>query len=300
MAMRDLQTCPGAGCGGNLRPRSANPMGKTMAVVETERHGQVLVVRMNRPERLNALNTEMRSELARTWTEFRRSKEFEVAIFTGTGRGFCAGEDMKESLQRGAPGGQRPAIEDPFMTGALDKPVIAAVNGFAMGGGFMLVERTDLRVASRGAIFEISEAKRWLLGGYHHGFLAGLPHPIATEMALGFRFTAERLYEVGFLNRLVDPEGLLPTAVEMAEHLLTLPPASRGNTVYMMRQMRPQVAPGLRKLAAALHEHGDKEDLMESRRAFAEKRAPRFRGWRDPADRHRLPQLDEPEATATE
>ena len=90
------------------------------------------------------------------------------------------------------------------MSGALEKPVIAAVNGFAMGGGFMLVERTDLRVAVRGAVFEVSEAKRWLLGGYNHGHIANLPYPIAMEMALGFRFTAERFYEVGFLNRLVD------------------------------------------------------------------------------------------------
>ena len=65
---------------------------------------------------------EMRQMLAETWTEFRQSKELEVAIFTGTGRGFCAGEDMKESLQKGKPGGQRPAIEDPFMSGALEKP----------------------------------------------------------------------------------------------------------------------------------------------------------------------------------
>jgi enoyl-CoA hydratase/carnithine racemase len=119
-------------------------------------------------------------------------------------------------------------------------------------------------------------------------------------MALGFRFTAERLYEVGFLNRLVDPEQLLPTAIEMAEHLLTLPPASRVNTVYMMRQMRPRVAPNLQGLAAKLNEHGDKDDLMESRRAFAEKRKPNFKGWKDPADRHRLPRLDEPGARATE
>ena len=105
----------------------------------------------------------------------------------------------------------------------------------------MLVERTDLRVAVKGAVFEISEAKRWLLGGYNHGYVAGLPHPIATEMALGFRFTAERLYEVGFLNRLVEPEELMPTAMSMAEHLLTLPPASRVNTIYMMRHMIPQV-----------------------------------------------------------
>jgi len=223
-----------------------------MAVVETERHGQVLVVRMNRPERLNALSHEMRSRLAETWTEFRRDNELEVAIFTGTGRAFCAGEDMKESLQHGTPGGRRPAIEDPFMSGALEKPVIAAVNGYAMGGGFMLVERTDLRVAARGAVFEVSEAKRWLLGGFNHGHLANLPYPIAMEMALGFRV----------------------------------------NTVHMMRQMRPAPSVAQQRLAALLHEHGAKSDLIESRAAFAEKRPPRFKGWDDPEDRYRLPALD--------
>src|SRR5690348_4888611 len=179
--------------------------GHIMPVVETERHGQVLIVRMNRPERLNALNHEMRSRLAETWTQFRHDEELEVAIFTGAGRAFCAGEDMKESLADGAPGGRPPPIEDPFMSGALEKPVIAAVNGYAMGGGFMLVERTDLRVAARGAIFEVSEAKRWLLGGYNHGHIANLPYPIAMVMALGFRFTAERFHEAGFLNRIAEP-----------------------------------------------------------------------------------------------
>ncbi|MBV8118634.1 MAG: enoyl-CoA hydratase/isomerase family protein [Alphaproteobacteria bacterium] len=263
-----------------------------MAVVETERLGQILVVRMNRPERLNALNAEMRIRLAETWTEFRHSNDLEVAIFTGTGRAFCAGEDMKESLARGMPGGQRPSIEDPFMTGALEKPVIAAVNGYAMGGGFMLVERTDLRVAVKGAVFEVSEAKRWLLGGYNHGHVANLPYPIAMEMALGFRFTAERFYEIGFLNRLVEAEELLPSAIAMAEHLLTLPPASRVNTVHMMRQMRPMPSLDQQRLAAALKEHGAKSDLIESRAAFAEKRAPNFKGWDDPQDRYRLPTLE--------
>jgi enoyl-CoA hydratase/carnithine racemase len=269
-----------------------------MAIIETERCDQIMVIRMNRPERLNALGQELRTGLAEAWCEFRDSDQLEVAVFTGTGRAFCAGEDMKESIERGAPGRGRQTIADPFMDGTLMKPVIAAINGYAMGGGFALVERTDLRVAVRGAIFEVSEAKRWLLGGYQHGFFAGLPHPIATEMALGFRFTAERLYEVGFLNRLVEPDALLPTAVEMAEHLLTLPPASRVNTVYMMRQMRPRVAPNLQHLAAQLHDHGAKEDLMESRRAFAEKRKPNFKGWDDPADRHRLPTLDSSETDA--
>jgi enoyl-CoA hydratase/carnithine racemase len=263
-----------------------------MAVVETERHGQILVVRMNRPEALNALNREIRTLLGEAWTEFRHSKDLEVAILTGTGRGFCAGEDMKESLQTGVAGGRKWKIDDPFMDGRLEKPVIAAVNGFAMGGGFMLVERTDLRLAVRGATFEVSEAKRWLLGGYNHGHLANLPFPIAMEMALGFRFTAERFYDVGFVNRLCSAEELMPEAMKMAEHLLTLPPASRVNTVHMMRQMRPAPTAQQARLAELLHEHGAKSDLMESRAAFAEKRKPNFKGWNDPDDRYRLPTLD--------
>jgi enoyl-CoA hydratase/carnithine racemase len=263
-----------------------------MAVVETERTGQVLIVRMNRPESLNALNTELRQKLAETWTEFRASKELEVAIFTGVGRAFCAGEDMKESLAKGRPGGVKPAIPDPFMDGSLEKPVIGAVNGFAMGGGFMLVERTDLRVAVPEAVFEVSEAKRWLLGGYNHGHLANVPYPIAMEMALGFRFTAERFYQVGFLNRIVPPADLVPTAMGMAEHLLSLPPASRVNTVHMMRQMRPEASDAQKALAAKLHDHGDKGDLIESRAAFSQKRKPNFKGWLDPQDRYRMPKLD--------
>ena len=262
-----------------------------MAVVETERHGAILIVRMNRPERLNALNTEMRLALAETWTEFRQAKELEVAIFTGTGRGFCAGEDMKETLETGKPGGRRDIV-NPFNDGTLEKPVIAAVNGFAMGGGFMLVERTDLRVAVPEAVFEVSEAKRWLLGGTNHGHVANLPYPIAMEMAFGYRFTAERFYQVGFLNRLAPQDQLIPTAMTMAEHLLTLPPASRVNTVHMMRQMRPEPSDAQNTLARKLHEHGDKSDLMESRAAFAEKRKPKFKGWLDPQDRYRLPKLD--------
>lgn len=165
----------------------------------------------------------------------------------------------------------------------------------------MLVERTDLRVAVSGAIFEMSEAKRWLLGGYNHGHVAGMPHPIATEMAMGYRFTSDRLYQVGFINRLVEnPDDLVPTAIEMAEHMLTLPPAARVNTIYMMRQMIPPVAPELQRLAAALHNHGDKNDLMESRAAFAEKRKPNFKGWLDPADRYRLPTLEALEQASKE
>ena len=253
---------------------------------------RVATLTINRPDRLNAVNGPLHHELEQIWIDLAADNNVNAIIFTGAGRAFCAGEDMKESLQHGSPGGRRPAIEDPFMSGALEKPVIAAVNGYAMGGGFMLVERTDLRVAARGAVFEVSEAKRWLLGGYNHGHIANLPYPIAMEMALGFRFTAERFYEIGFLNRLVDADQLIPSALAMAEHLLTLPPASRVNTVHMMRQMRPVPSAEQQRLAAALHEHGAKSDLLESRAAFAEKRPPRFKGWDDPEDRYRLPSLD--------
>ena len=181
---------------------------------------------------------------------------------------------------------------DAGVNGTLEKPVIAAVNGFAMGGGFMMVERTDLRVAATTAIFEVSEAKRWLLGGYDHGHMANLAFPLAMEMALGFRFTAERFHQIGFINRLVPPEQVMEEAMGMARHLLTLPPAARVNTVHMMRRMRPRPSPAQQKLAAALHEHGAKSDLLESRAAFAETRAPNVKGWNDPADRYRLPDLD--------
>lgn len=264
-----------------------------MAIVETETNGAVFTIRMNRPERLNALGNELRAALAEAWQHFNDSPDLEVAIYTGAGRAFCAGEDMKESLQRGAPGLDSRIKPDPFTAGTLDKPVIVAVNGFAMGGGFQLVERCDLRLAVKGAVFEMSEAKRWLLGGYQHGHIANIPHAVATEMAFAFRFTAERLYELGFLNRLCEPDDLMQEAHAMAAHLMTLPPASRVNTLAMMRAMRPSVPPDLERWAGALRNHGAKSDLMESRAAFAEKREPKFIGWDDPADRWRGPRRED-------
>ena len=268
-----------------------------MSFVETEINGQIITIRLNRPERLNALSTVIRKGMAEAFNRFHEDKDLEVAILTGTGRGFCAGEDMKESIDRGIPGSPKEFVEenlvDPFQTGALQKPVIAAVNGYAMGGGFMLVERTDLRIAVKEAIFEMSEAKRWLLGGYNHGHYGNLPHPVATEMAFGYRISAERMHQVGFINRLVEAKDLMSEAYSMAEHLLSLPPAARVNTLYMMKHMAPKISANIADLAEKLHLHGDTEDRMESRRAFAEKRKPNFKGWLNPEDRYNMPKLEE-------
>lgn len=264
-----------------------------MAFVETERENGMMIIRLNRPERLNALGSDLRAELERAWEEFRQADDLHVAILTGTGRAFCAGGDLKEMVEQGGEAGPPQAhLDDPYEQGKIDKPVIAAINGLAFGGGFGLAEMADLRIASKEATFEMSGAKRWLLGSYQHGFVNGLPRAIATELAFSFRFTAERMYELGFLNRVTEPDQLMPTAFEMANHLLTIAPAARANTVVMMREMRPKVSAELEELAARLHRYGSLEDLQESRRAFVEKRAPVFKGWDNPGDRFHTPTLE--------
>ena len=158
-----------------------------MSFVETETNGQIFVIRLNRPERLNALSTVIREGLAEAFTKFHDDTNLEIAIL--------------------------------------------------------------------------------------------------TEMAFGFRINAERMYQVGFVNRLVEQENLMKEAHSMAKHLLSLPPASRVNTLYMMKHMAPKLPSNITNLAEKLHLHGDTEDRMESRRAFAEKREPNYKGWLNPDDR---------------
>jgi enoyl-CoA hydratase/carnithine racemase len=258
-----------------------------MSALEIERRNGIMVLTMNKTERLNAMGLELRQGLHQAWEDFASSPDVEVAIVTGAGRAFSVGEDMKESLATGTLGFGLGV--NPFPSRTIDKPIIAAVNGFAMGAGFEMLEHVDFRVAATEAVFELSLAKRWLLGGYQHGWMNSLPHVVSTELAFSFRFSAQRMYEIGFLNRVVERDQLLPEAETMATHLLSLPPASRVNTLLMTRAMRPAPPPAMQEVAAQLRNHGAASDLVESRRAFAERRAPRFQGWDEEHPRSAVP-----------
>ncbi|MCU1503855.1 MAG: enoyl-CoA hydratase [Ilumatobacteraceae bacterium] len=256
-----------------------------MSLVERESHGAVAVIRMNRPEKLNAMSLPLLTELAAAWRDFQETPSQKIAILTGTGKAFCAGEDLVESSQRGTPGLAPDLPFDPFFNDAkgpaehLPKPTIAAVNGWAMGGGFIMAWMCDFRVAARSAVFEISEARHWLLGAYKFGFTDSLPWTIATELALGFRMSAERAYEVGFANRLVDDDQLLACSLEMCDHMLSIPPASLKNTLDVARRLRPAISTEMEAYGSELRSRGNIDDVMEARKAFSEKRKPVFKGF---------------------
>mgnify|MGYP001116934754 CR=1 FL=1 len=250
--------------------------------VSREREGDVVIITMNRPEKLNAMNAQMLRDVAKVWTEFVEDDTQKIAILTGAGRGFCTGEDLVEAAERGTPGLDPDKPDDPFWDQfangkPLDKLTMTAVNGWAMGGGFIMAMLSDFRLASRNAVFEISEARHWAIGAFEAAFRDTLPWAVATELALGFRMSAERAYQVGFVNRLVDePEQLIPAALEACDHLLSIPPASLKNTLAVAHQLRPQLPEEVVKWGVEVRWSG-MEEALEARRAFAEGRKPNFR-----------------------
>src|SRR5512134_2487775 len=183
---------------------------------KAEREGHLLVVTLHRPDVLNALHPPANRELAKAFDDFAADPELWVAILTGAGRGFCAGNDLKHQATGGDMSGQ-PATGFAGLTNRPDlvKPVIAAVNGVAMGGGFEIALACDLIVASEDATFALPEPRvglAALAGGVHR-----LPRQIGLKNAMGMILTGRRVpadegLRLGFVNEVVAADDLMPAA----------------------------------------------------------------------------------------
>jgi crotonobetainyl-CoA hydratase len=250
-----------------------------------ERDGRVLLVTIDRPEVLNALHPPANRELGEAFDAFAADPELWVAILTGAGeRAFSAGNDLKFQ----ASGGGRLEIPPAGFGGLtsrfdLDKPVIAAVNGLALGGGFEIALACDLIVASENASFGLPEPRvglAALAGGLHR-----LPRQIPLKQAMGMLLTGRRISaaearELGLVNEVVPAAELLPAARRWADAILECSPVS-------VRTTKQVATRGLRfaSLEEAMSQRYDEirdlvlsEDFSEGPRAFAEKRPPRWKG----------------------
>lgn len=250
-------------------------------LVTYERRGHLAVITLNRPAQLNALNRALVESLAEAWARYAQDDDAWIAILTGAGRAFCAGRDLKERAQDPSPEGRLPVtrVRDPFWRDELDKPTIAAVEGYAYGGGFFLAARTDLRVAGASARFQVTEVVLGLLAGFQLELTQNLPAAIAAELAAGEVMTAERAYQVGFVNRIVPDGQALAAAIEWAESILERPPLAIDRNLRLARSLRTRRIPDeiFAQARAWQAELIAGHDVEEAHRAFAEKRRPLYR-----------------------
>ncbi len=246
-----------------------------------ENRGQVAVVTINRPEARNAINSGVREGLAAAWQRFDNDADARVAILTGAGdKAFCAGADLKEMALKKLGRLPRNFLPTLNVNTQLSKPVIAAVNGVAYAGGWALVQMCDLVVAAETARFAITEAKvgrgmPWAVPLIHM-----IPQKVLLEILMtGDPISAQRAYEIGFVNHVVPAEQLMPRALALAETIAENAPltvAAAKEMVYMTTDMgRMAGLEAARHLFDAVYRS---EDAQEGPRAFAEKRKPQWRG----------------------
>lgn len=245
-----------------------------------ERTGRIMVITINRPEARNAVNAAVSRGLAAAVDELDADDGLSLAVLTGAGGNFCAGMDLKAFVA-----GENVVVPGKglgFTEAPPRKPIIAAVEGYALAGGTELVLATDLVVASREARFGIPEVKRGLVaaGGGLIRLPKRIPYQKALELALtGDTVTAEEAHSYGFVNRLVDPGSALDGALELAGRITANGPLAVAVTKeIMVRSGDWSDVEAFTKQLELIGPVFGSQDAIEGSRAFAEKRAPVWTG----------------------
>ena len=260
-----------------------------MAYVIYEKRDHVAIITLNRPERMNALGSELGSELRQAEAEFAADDDAWIGIYTGAGdRAFCAGRDLKEAAEqeaRPAATGAAPRVLPPitrFERIAPDhgKPTIAAINGAAYGGGLEKALTCDIRICSDNAHMALAEVKVGLCppgGSFNLPRLVGLSNSMWLLLS-GEPVRAEEALRMGLVTRVVPLPDLLATAVEMAETIAQNAPLAVRATRKLAHLGLEMPLDYARRMGAMLIESvWSSEDAVEGARAFAEKRAPEWR-----------------------
>lgn len=241
----------------------------------------IAVITLNRPDTRNCLSAEVRAGLYSAWDRFEHDPTLRVAILTGAGeKAFCAGGDLKEMVDTGMGVPPRDFIPVPYDNVHLTKPTIAAVNGAAFAGGWLLAQSCDLCVATTTAQFAVTEVKVGRSSPWASPLIHMVPQRIMMEVLLtGRPISAQRAYEIGLVNRLADPAALMTTAIDLAHDILAGAPLSvraARETVMLSTEMGRSAALQAARTASEVAYRS--EDAQEGPKAFAQKRRPQWRG----------------------
>lgn len=251
------------------------------AVLFDARADGIAVITLNRPEARNALGKDIRQGLFAAWDRFEHDPALRVAILTGSGeKAFCAGGDLKEMTELRLTVPPRDMFPVPGDNIELTKPTIAAVNGLAFAGGWMIAQACDLCVASTRAQFAITEVKVGRSSPWAAPLIHMIPQRIMMEITLtGKPISAQRAYEIGLVNRLSEPDGLMATALSLATDILDGAPLSvRAAREMVMLSTEMGRSAALRAARNASEYAYRSEDAQEGPKAFAEKRRPQWKG----------------------